>query len=453
MWLGLPQLQSMQLMDPAEYDTAPVTVAVLHHPQEWLANADCVSYDRPGSYCYLAARAHVILSGHTHGAIEQSTRCYDRARLFVGGAAYDNHQYRNNFSILKIDPHRRTLARRPWELDPRTPKWEEKEKQERYSLRVERPARNQANPARYIAWLQDKTRSMELNQLHVAPQEVPPPAIDTLFIRLTTAAAAKDGSSPGRPEPVPLEEALRSNRRLVIEGKPGCGKTTFVRWITWMLCRPGGAPANLLWLAGIPDLGADQRTRRAYPNTLERQPGDPATAVDVQWIAHYLASHKGWGLDEAFFADRLREEDTVLLLDGLDEAANQQRRVDMVKLIAGGTNIGCRIVVTTRPGVHEGRATLEGFGLTSIDDLDEFRNRRLSVAVVPLAQARGRSRRAGLLRRSASGGGGPRHPPPGAQPADVDLPGRAALPAAPVAGAASETVRADSGLAGRASRG
>src|ERR1035441_5492578 len=172
LWLGLPQLQSMQLMDADEYDTAPVTVAVLHHPQEWLANADCVSYDnRPGAYGYLAARAHVILSGHTHGAIEQSTRCYDRARLFAGGAAYDNHQYRNNFSVLKIDPKRRTAIRRPWELDPRVPKWEEKERQED-SLRTEKPRRGrfdaqQANPAKYIAWLQDKTRSIELNQLLV----------------------------------------------------------------------------------------------------------------------------------------------------------------------------------------------------------------------------------------------------------------------------------------------
>ncbi len=253
LWLGLPQLQSMQLMDEDEYDTAPVTVAVLHHPQEWLANAECASYDdRPGSYCYLAARAHVILSGHTHGAIERSTRCYDRARLFVGGAAYDNHEYRNNFSIVKIDPNLRTAIRRPWELDPRGPKWEEKEWQE-YSLRIEKPRRNQANPAKYLAWLQDKTRSIELGQLHVAPQEVPPPGIDVLFIRLTTAGAVKAARSALLgPEPIPLQEALRANRRLVIEGKPGCGKTTFVRWIAWMLCRPGGTPADLLWLAGFP---------------------------------------------------------------------------------------------------------------------------------------------------------------------------------------------------------
>jgi formylglycine-generating enzyme required for sulfatase activity/predicted MPP superfamily phosphohydrolase len=373
LWLGLPQLQSMQRMRPDEYDTAQVTVAVLHHPQEWLANAECVFYDnRPGAYGYLAARAHVILSGHTHGAIEQATRCFDRARLFVGGAAYDNYQYRNNFSILKIDPKARTVIRRPWELDPRVPKWEEKERQE-YSLRIEKLGRNRANPARYIAWLQDKTRSIELNQLHVAPQEVPPPAIDTLFIKLTTAAPAKEGIAQGRPEPIPLEEALRGSRRLVIEGKPGCGKTTFVRWIAWMLCRPAGAPDYLRWLAGFPIWVRISELDQHIASTLERpQPGDPPTAVDPRWIAHFLASHQGWDLDEAFFADTLGAGDTVLLLDGLDEAGNQQRRVDMVKLIReAAEQYGCRIVVTTRPGVHEGRATLEGFGLASIDDLDD----------------------------------------------------------------------------------
>jgi len=159
----------------------------------------------------------------------------------------------------------------------------------------------------------------------------------------------------------------------VIEGKPGCGKTTFVRWVAWMLCRPGGAPGNLLWLAGFPIWVRISELDQYIARTLEsRIAGDPATAVDPRWIAHFLASHRGWDLDEAFFADQFRADDTVLLLDGLDEAGNQQRRVDMVKLIREAAGqYGCRIVVTTRPGVHEGRATLEGFGLASIDDLDD----------------------------------------------------------------------------------
>jgi formylglycine-generating enzyme required for sulfatase activity len=378
LWLGLPQLQSMQLMNPDEYDAAPVTAAVVHHPQEWLANAEYVSWDnRPGTYCYLAARAHLILSGHTHGAVERSTRCFDRARLFVGGATYDDHAYRNNFSVLKMDPRNRTVVRRPWELDPRGPRWEEKGKQE-HSLRIERPSRGrpprkQADPAKYIAWLRDKTASIELSQLHVAPQETPPPAIDVLFIRLTTAAPSRTAGEPGRTQPIALQEALRSDRKLVIEGKPGCGKTTFSRWLAWMLCRPAGVPAELLWLKGFPIWVRISELDQHIAGTLDHpRQGDPPTAADARWIAHFLASHEGWDLDEAFFAEKLRHQDTVLLLDGLDEAATQQRRVDMVKAIREAAGqYGCRIVVTTRPGVHEGRATLEGFGLASIDDLDE----------------------------------------------------------------------------------
>ena len=33
LWLGLPQLESMRI-NPNDYDTAPITVAVLHHPRE-----------------------------------------------------------------------------------------------------------------------------------------------------------------------------------------------------------------------------------------------------------------------------------------------------------------------------------------------------------------------------------------------------------------------------------
>src|ERR1039457_1702384 len=309
----------------------------------------------------------MIRSGHTHGAIVPPTRWNNRAWLFHGGAAYDNHAYRNNFSILHVDAKHRMVTRFPWELDPRGPKWEAKETQP-YALRVERYGRNQPSPTKYLAWLQHQTRLIDLHQLKVGPSEVPSPAIETLYMRLTTAAPA--GESLKKPEPVPLEEALR-NRRLVIEGNPGGGKTTFVRRIAWMLCRPGGPPPDLP-VSGFPIWVRISELDVHIANTLERpQPGDPATAVDPRWIAHFLASHNGWDLDEEFFESKLREDDTVLLLDGWDEAASQQRRVDIVKLIQeAASQCACRIVVTTRPGVHEGRATLQGFALASIDDLD-----------------------------------------------------------------------------------
>ncbi len=370
LWLGRPQLQSMPLMAPDDYNTAPITVAVLHHPHDWLANPEYNAYgDRPNTYGYLAGRAHAILSGHTHGAIERATRCYDRARLFLGGATYDNHAYRNNFSLLQIDTKARTIARRPWEFDPRRTQWEEKPRQD-YSLRTETVARATANPAKYLAWLRDQTQSIDLHQLKVGPGQTPPPGIDVLYIRLMTIAPVRTGEEAmERARPVPLEEALR-NRKLVIEGKPGSGKTTFLRRVAWLLCRPAGPPPELP-VKGFPLWVRISQLDQHIASTLSRpQPGDPCTAADARWIAHFLAS-QGWGLDEEFFREKLDAEDTVVLLDGLDEAANQARREKTVATILLAAQNACHMVVTTRPGGDEGRATLRGFEKARIEDLDD----------------------------------------------------------------------------------
>jgi formylglycine-generating enzyme required for sulfatase activity len=375
LWLGLPQLQAMPpLSNQGDYDKAPITVALVHHPPDWLANQEINAYDRPNTYGYLAERVHVILSGHTHGTIEEPTRYYGRASLFLGGASYDNQTYRNNFSVFRLDPAERTIRRRPWEFDPRKTKWEEKT-EGKYGLRGEKLARGALSPERYLAWLRGKTQFIDLHQLKVGPGETPPPAIDALYIHLKTALrplAAEDPApraTPERAQPMPLEEALRS-RRLVIEGKPGGGKTTFVRWIAWMLCRPTGPPSDFP-LQGLPLLVRISELDQYIAKTLDaRAPGDPAHDADARWIAHFLAS-QGWGLDEAFFREKLEAENTVLLLDGLDEAASQTRREKIVQMFqTAAAQCGCHIVVTTRPGAHEGRTTLAGFEIATIDDLD-----------------------------------------------------------------------------------
>ncbi len=370
LWIGLPQLQSMPLMDPDNYNTAPITIAVFHHSQDWLANPEYNAYgERPNTYRYLAERAHAILAGHTHGAIERATRCYDRARLFLGGASYDSHAYRNNFSLLQIDSRARTIARRSWEFDPRKPQYGEKSR-EAYSLRTETVGRDVANPAKYLAWLRDQTQSIDLHQLKVGPGQTPPPGIDVLYIRLMTTAPGRTAEEAmGRAKPVPLEEALQ-NRKLVIEGKPGSGKTTFLRRVAWMLCRPAGPPPELP-VRGFPLWVRISQLDQHIVSTLSRpQPGDPCTAADARWIAHFLAS-QGWGLDEEFFREKLDAEDTVVLLDGLDEAANQVRRQKAVETILLTAQNACHIVVSTRPGGDEGRATLRGFEKARIEDLDD----------------------------------------------------------------------------------
>jgi predicted MPP superfamily phosphohydrolase len=130
LWIGLPQLELMhsyeQLANPDAYDDSPITIILVHHPPSDLNEAENNSYgDRPATYRYLAERAHLIFSGHVHGAVEHPTRHYQRAFGIVGGASYAGGRYRNNVSILRIALRERHVWRRAFELDPRFAKWEE----------------------------------------------------------------------------------------------------------------------------------------------------------------------------------------------------------------------------------------------------------------------------------------------------------------------------------------
>jgi hypothetical protein len=110
-----------QLVDPAKFDTGPITIAMLHHPPEWLSDSEQNSYgDRPNTFRHMAEQSHIILAGHVHGAVEPPDRKYNSAYLFKCGATYAGDQYRNNFSILRIDLEKRTLSRLSYEFDPRS---------------------------------------------------------------------------------------------------------------------------------------------------------------------------------------------------------------------------------------------------------------------------------------------------------------------------------------------
>lgn len=128
LWLGLPQLQLMvsngQLFPKGDFDTAPLTLAVVHHPKEWFSDEDQHTYDnRPAAYRYLAEHSHLIFSGHVHAAPEAPNRINGKAFVIQGGASYSGGNYRNNFSLVKIDNVNRSVTQIPFEYDPRFEQW------------------------------------------------------------------------------------------------------------------------------------------------------------------------------------------------------------------------------------------------------------------------------------------------------------------------------------------
>jgi hypothetical protein len=202
----------------------------------------------------------------------------------------------------------------------------------------------------YLNLLRGETGSIELRDIGRDDSERDrPPEIHRLYQPLNTPSAMRA---------VPLEEAL-ANARLVIEGGPGSGKTTFLRRIAWALCRLDKDKETLklpfdgfpLWLR-IRDLDEHMTSTRAA-----KLPG-PTTLADRAWIPHFFA-HGAAKLDERFVERKLADPNNVLLIDGLDEAGTTDRREAISAMIqtAEKTSL-CRFVVSTRPGGDAGKAAL-----------------------------------------------------------------------------------------------
>jgi formylglycine-generating enzyme required for sulfatase activity len=242
-----------------------------------------------------------------------------------------------------------------------------------------------ADTSTYLAWLREYTGWIDIRGLQVGSGQVHRFPIRDLYTPLTTAAAAGAEPLPKKPargrkaarreapiarDRVLLEEAL-TRKRLVITGDPGSGKTTFLRRIAQECCSPSGdlklpdgAFPVFLRIAELEEHLATCIERKHH--------GAPATAEDPEWLLHFLESRK-WGLDAEYFDNKLHEERTMVLLDGLDEAPDRRVRERMARLFENATQRypECRFVVTTRPGAYQDRATLAGFDQVRIDDLSD----------------------------------------------------------------------------------
>jgi hypothetical protein len=242
-----------------------------------------------------------------------------------------------------------------------------------------------ADTSKYLAWLREHTGWIEIRGIHVGSGKVHRFPIRDLYTPLTSTAAAATESTPGKPsrrksvsrrkkqvlrDRAALEEAL-TRPRLVIVGDPGSGKTTFLRWVAQACCSPSG---DFKLAAGMfPVLIRIAELEEHIATCIERKhPDAPLTSEDPQWLLHFLESRK-WDLDADFFDRKLHEAQTLVLLDGLDEAPDRTARERMARLFENATQRypECRFVVTTRPGAYQDRATLGGFDHVKIDDLSD----------------------------------------------------------------------------------
>jgi len=185
---------------------------------------------------------------------------------------------------------------------------------------------------------------------------------------------------------VGLAEVLPLHPRLLIEGQPGAGKTTFLRFTACMLARDAlgtECPEGASWSRRYLGLTASERPTvpvlvRIADLVMVIEAAGPALRRDgCQWLLELIAkscAENGFPVDQKAWRALFESEEAILLLDGLDEVADERIRERVLAIFRDACRCWkCPIVVASRPtqttalgdmGFHT--TTIEPFGDSEI---------------------------------------------------------------------------------------
>lgn len=248
LWIGLPQLKALERQGlipfPDQLNEWSDTVALLHHPREWFHEMEIRADEnsqRPNTFDYLAQRCHLLLTGHTHGEVRRADQFAEGTWHLSGGAAYAGASHFNSFRLIRIERDR--FVYRSFEFDPRSsdntwlPKGEakplRKKKEDRLLLEPDNTATFDLTTYRDKA-LADAQRFVDRKSRALKPYGTLP-AILPLEVSVRDKNLHHRFSPRGEllpetqtPVTLLLLEAMKQNRRILLLGDLGTGKSTLV---------------------------------------------------------------------------------------------------------------------------------------------------------------------------------------------------------------------------------
>jgi formylglycine-generating enzyme required for sulfatase activity len=257
-------------------------------------------------------------------------------------------------------------------------------------------------PPTYLEWVKRECGSIELLGLRLKQSQSV--LIGSVYVPLTTPLREEqlvDAARKGKEKPRVAADALgrRENEAtlllslldrhsLYVSGAPGSGKSTFCRWLAWLLAEDA-MPAEEV-------SGVDEGRTEHFPRTLRRKlpllirlrdfhaslpEGREPTAHQFEGaLDRWLSDRKPGGLAWPAVQARLGRGEVVLIFDGADEVPASRRQAlfsGLAQCLPLWRKNGNRILLTSRPyGLADADIRRLGLPHAPVDKLaPEFQQR------------------------------------------------------------------------------